>query len=164
MQLTTVHHHSMDSHQTIINQTRILTQTSMAQRFSNPNLPIISQYVCLSRIGRFAKSLQVQYHQYAPIGPFNTNMLPYQRTVHDLFIQNEVREDVQKRMAATLQTLPNSQLPQQIESYHSLVPLDTTHHKSSSIFGGYHSWVYKAQSSANGNFFVLRRIEGEYTP
>lgn len=102
----------------------------------------------------------VQYHQYAPIGPYNTNMLPYQRTVHDLFLPNEIREDLQKKMAASLQTLPNSQLPQHIESYHSLVPLDTTHHKSSSIFGGYHSWVYKAQSSNNGNFFVLRRIEG----
>ncbi|KAK5938234.1 PAB-dependent poly(A)-specific ribonuclease subunit 3 [Knufia obscura] len=102
----------------------------------------------------------VQYHQYAPIGPYNTNMLPYQRSVHDLFLPNEAREDLQKKMAAALQTLPNSQLPQHIESYHSLVPLDTTHHKSSSIFGGYHSWVYKAQSSANGHFFVLRRIEG----
>ncbi|KAK5096534.1 PAB-dependent poly(A)-specific ribonuclease subunit 3 [Exophiala xenobiotica] len=102
----------------------------------------------------------LQYHQYAPLGPYNTNMLPYQRTVHDLFLPNDLREDLQKRMAAALQTLPNSQLPQHIESYHSLVPLDTTHHKSSSIFGGYHSWVYKAQSSANGHFFVLRRIEG----
>ena len=88
-------------------------------------------------------------------------MLPYQRTVHDMFLPNDLREDLQKRMAAALQTLPNSQLPQHIESYHSLVPLDTTHHKSSSIFGGYHSWVYKAQSSANGHYFVLRRIEGE---
>lgn len=105
---------------------------------------------------------QVQYHQYAPIGPYNTNMLPYQRTVHDLFLANDTREDLQKKMAASLQILPNSQLPQQIESYHSLVPLDTTHHKSSSIFGGYHSWVYKAQSSTNGQYFVLRRIEGMF--
>lgn len=101
-----------------------------------------------------------QYHLYAPVGPYTANLLPYQRTIHDLFLPNELREDLQKRMAASLQTLPNSQLPSSIESYHSLVPLDTTHHKSSSVFGGYHSWVYKAQSSANGNYFVLRRIEG----
>lgn len=101
-----------------------------------------------------------QYHLYAPIGPYATNLLPYQRTIHDLFLPNDLREDLQKKMAASLQTLPNSQLPSSIESYHSLVPLDTTHHKSSSVFGGYHSWVYKAQSSANGNYFVLRRIEG----
>ena len=87
-------------------------------------------------------------------------MLPYQRTVHDLFIPNDFREDLQKRSAATLQTLPNSQLPAHIESYHSLVPLDTTHQKSSGIFGGYSSWIYKAQSSSNGQYYALRRIEG----
>ncbi|KAK5302377.1 PAB-dependent poly(A)-specific ribonuclease subunit 3 [Exophiala xenobiotica] len=101
----------------------------------------------------------VQYHQYAPIGPFNANLAPYQRTVHDLFIPNDLREEIQKKSAATLQTLPNSQLPSHIENYHSLVPLDTSH-KSSAIFGGYTSWVYKAQSNANGHFFALRRIEG----
>jgi len=51
-------------------------------------------------------------------------------------------------------------LPSHIENYHSLVPLDTHNQKGSTIFGGYNSWVYKVQSSANGNFFVLRRIEG----
>jgi hypothetical protein len=118
--------------------------------------PLISPYT--------DQNVKVQYHQYAPIGPYNTNMLPYQRTVHDLFLASEAREELQKKLAASLQTLPNSQLPQHIESYHSLVPLDITHHKSSSIFGGYHSWIYKAQSSANGHFFVLRRIEGTITP
>ncbi|RVX72570.1 hypothetical protein B0A52_03966 [Exophiala mesophila] len=101
----------------------------------------------------------VQYHNYAPIGHFNSNLTPYQRTAHDLFIPNALREDIQKKSAAALQTLPNSQLPNHIESYHSLVPLDTNH-KGSTIFGGYTSWVYKAQSSANGHFFALRRIEG----
>jgi PAB-dependent poly(A)-specific ribonuclease subunit 3 len=102
----------------------------------------------------------VQYHQYAPIGPYSSNMLPYQRTVHDLFLSNDFREELQKKSAAALQTLPNSQLPAHIESYHSLVPLDTTHQKSSVIFGGYSSWIYKAQSSSNGQYYALRRIEG----
>ncbi|KEF56974.1 PAB-dependent poly(A)-specific ribonuclease subunit pan3 [Exophiala aquamarina CBS 119918] len=101
----------------------------------------------------------VQYHQYAPIGHYSTNLAPYQRTVHDLFIPDDLREEIQKKSAAALQTLPNSQLPNHIESYHSLVPLDTNQ-KSSTIFGGYTSWVYKAQSSANGHLFALRRIEG----
>ncbi|EXJ87501.1 hypothetical protein A1O3_04461 [Capronia epimyces CBS 606.96] len=103
--------------------------------------------------------LPVQYHQYAPIGHHSSNLTPYQRTVHDLFIPNDLREEIQKKLAATLQTLPNSQLPSHIESYHSLVPLDTNH-KSSTIFGGYTSWVYKAQSSTNGQYYALRRIEG----
>lgn len=71
-----------------------------------------------------------------------------------------MREDIQKKMAAALQTLPNSQLPSHIETYHSLVPLDTAHRKGSGVFGGYTSWVYKAQNSQNGHFSVLRRIEG----
>jgi hypothetical protein len=50
---------------------------------------------------------KVQYHQYAPIGPHNTSLLPYQRNVHDLFIPNDLREELQKRSAATLQTLPS---------------------------------------------------------
>ncbi|EXJ83649.1 PAB-dependent poly(A)-specific ribonuclease subunit pan3 [Capronia coronata CBS 617.96] len=103
--------------------------------------------------------LPVQYHQYAPIGHYSSNLAPYQRTVHDLFIPNDLREEIQKQLAATLQTLPNSQLPSHIESYHSLVPLDTNQ-KSSAIFGGYTSWVYKAQSSTNGHYYALRRIEG----
>ena len=102
----------------------------------------------------------VQYHLYAPIGPYMNNLLPYQRTVHDLFIPNDFREEIHKRSAATLQTLPNSQLPNHIENYHSLVPLDTNHQKGSTVFGGYTSWVYKAQSSQTGHFYALRRIEG----
>ncbi|EHY57233.1 PAB-dependent poly(A)-specific ribonuclease subunit 3 [Exophiala dermatitidis] len=103
--------------------------------------------------------LPVQYHQYAPIGHVGSNLAPYQRTVHDLFIPNDLREEIQKKLAATLQTLPNSRLPSHIESYHSLVPLDTNQ-KSSTIFGGYTSWIYKAQSSTNGQYYALRRIEG----
>ncbi|ETN46163.1 uncharacterized protein HMPREF1541_00347 [Cyphellophora europaea CBS 101466] len=102
----------------------------------------------------------VLYHHYAPIGPYPSNLLPYQKTVHDLFIPNDLREEIHKKNAAALQTLPNSQLPTHIENYHSLVPLDTNHHKGSTIFGGYNSWVYKAQSSQNGQFYVIRRIEG----
>ena len=103
---------------------------------------------------------QAQYHQYAPIGPHNQNLQGYQRNVHDLFIPNDFREEVQKKAAATLQTIPNLHLPAHVESYHSLVPLDTNQ-KGSTILGGYSSWIYKAQSSTNGKFFALRRIEGK---
>src|SRR5258708_3741093 len=83
----------------------------------------------------------VQYHLYAPIDHTPINLLAYQRTAHDLFIANDFREEIQKRNAAALQTLPHSQLPAQIEGYHSLVPLDTQHSKGSSVFGGYTSWI-----------------------
>lgn len=103
--------------------------------------------------------LQAQYHHYAPIGPHLQNLASYQRTVHDLFISNELREELQKKSAASHQTLPSSQLPSQIDTYHSLLPLDTTRQRSVPIFG-YPSWVYKAQDSKDGNYYVLRRLEG----
>ncbi|KAJ5450525.1 PAN2-PAN3 deadenylation complex subunit PAN3 [Penicillium daleae] len=87
----------------------------------------------------------VQYHLYAPIGPHNQNTLGYQRNVHDLFLPNDFREELQKKAAATLQTLP--------------IPLDLSHQKNAATFG-YPSWVYKAQSSKDGNFYALRRLEG----
>lgn len=101
----------------------------------------------------------VQYHLYAPIGPHNQNTLGYQRNVHDLFLPNDFREELQKKAAATLQTLPNTQLPAQIDYFHSLVPLDLNHQKNATIFG-FPSWVYKAQSSKDGNYYALRRLEG----
>ena len=67
---------------------------------------------------------------------------------------------VQEIPVVILISSSDSQLPSHIESYHSLVPLDTHHQKGSQIFGGYTSWIYKAQSSANAYFFALRRVEG----
>ncbi|KAK5691685.1 PAB-dependent poly(A)-specific ribonuclease subunit 3, partial [Elasticomyces elasticus] len=101
----------------------------------------------------------MQYHLYAPIGPHNQNTLGYQRNVHDLFLPNDFREELQKKSAATLQMLPNTQLPAQVDYFHSLVPLDLNHQKNATIFG-FPSWVYKAQSSKDGNFYALRRLEG----
>jgi PAB-dependent poly(A)-specific ribonuclease subunit 3 len=49
----------------------------------------------------------VQYHLYAPIGPHSQNIMGYQRNVHDLFLPNNFREELQKKAAATLQTLPS---------------------------------------------------------
>ncbi|KAJ5819366.1 PAB-dependent poly(A)-specific ribonuclease subunit 3 [Penicillium riverlandense] len=119
------------------------------------------QPVCyfLNLGGNMSDTLQVQYHLYAPIGPHNQNTLGYQRNVHDLFLPNDFREELQKKAAATLQTLPNTTLPSQVDYFHSLVPLDLTHQKNAATFG-YPSWVYKAQSSKDGNFYALRRLEG----
>jgi PAB-dependent poly(A)-specific ribonuclease subunit 3 len=50
-------------------------------------------------------------------------------------------------------------LPAQVDYFHSLVPLDLNHQKNAVTFG-FPSWVYKAQSSKDGNFYALRRLEG----
>ncbi|QDS77819.1 hypothetical protein FKW77_005997 [Venturia effusa] len=107
--------------------------------------------------GTFAQP--AQYHNYAPVGPHKENLLQYQRTVHDLFIADNLREDLQRKAEASLQTLPNSTLPASIEHFHSLVPLDTNNQKNNTTFG-YVTWLYKATSSKDGKLYTLRRLEG----
>lgn len=63
--------------------------------------------------------------------------------------------------ALCLPTFIDTQLPAQVDYFHSLVPLDLSHQKNATIFG-FPSWVYKAQSSKDGNFYALRRLEGVY--
>ncbi|KAG6017254.1 hypothetical protein E4U43_001909 [Claviceps pusilla] len=107
----------------------------------------------------YAPPLQpLQHHLYAPVGPHRDDLMPYHRMAHDFFLPDKLREELQKKSEAALQVMPNSQLPQ-MENYHSLVPLDTTHRKNANIFG-YPSWVYKAISSKTGNLYCLRRLEG----
>ncbi|KAI5296406.1 PAB-dependent poly(A)-specific ribonuclease subunit 3, partial [Ascosphaera atra] len=82
-----------------------------------------------------------------------------ERNVHDLFLPNDAREEIQKKAAAALQTLPNAHLPAAVDHFHSLVPLDLSNQKNAAVFG-YPSWVYKAQSAKDGNYYALRRLEG----
>ncbi|KIW04755.1 hypothetical protein, variant [Verruconis gallopava] len=99
-----------------------------------------------------------QYHNYAPLGPHRENLLAYQRTAHDFFMPDKLREELQKKAESTLQILPSSTLPN-IDHFHSLVPLDTSGQRSSTTFG-YVTWLYKAQSSKDGKYYALRRLEG----
>ncbi|KAL1637858.1 PAB-dependent poly(A)-specific ribonuclease subunit 3 [Neofusicoccum ribis] len=101
----------------------------------------------------------IQYHLYAPMGPHSENLLAYQKTTHDFFIPDHLREDLQRKSEATRQILPNSSLPSAVDHFHSLVPLDTNNQKNASLFG-YPTWVYKAVSSKDGLTYTLRRLEG----
>ncbi|KAG8406334.1 PAB-dependent poly(A)-specific ribonuclease subunit 3, variant 2 [Metarhizium acridum] len=109
--------------------------------------------------GAYAAPLQpLQHHLYAPVGPYREDLMPYHRLTHDFFLPDKLREDLQKKAEASLQFMPNSQLPQ-MENYHSLVALDTSQRKNANAFS-YPSWVYKATSSKTGNLYCLRRLEG----
>ena len=102
----------------------------------------------------------LNYHLYASLGPRRDQITPYQRTTADFFIPDDLREDLQRKAEATLQTFPNSTLPQNVDNhFHSLVALDTVNSRTSTTFG-YPSWIYKATSSIDGNTYALRRIEG----
>ncbi|KXH34174.1 hypothetical protein CSIM01_07176 [Colletotrichum simmondsii] len=100
----------------------------------------------------------LQYHLYAPVGPYRDDLMPFQRQIHDFFLPEKMREEMQRKSEALQQVMPNSTLPP-LDNYYSLVPLDTSHRKSSSVFG-YTTWVYKATSSKNGKTYCLRRLEG----
>lgn len=108
--------------------------------------------------GAFAPLQPLQYHLYAPVGQHRDDLMPYHRQTHDFFMPEKLREEMQKKAEAWRQTIPNSQLPQ-LDNYHSLVALDTTHRKNANMYG-YPSWVYKAASSKTGNMYCLRRLEG----
>lgn len=100
----------------------------------------------------------LQHHLYAPVGPHREDLMPYQRTTQDFFMPEKFREELQRKAEATLQVMPNSQLPI-LDNFHSLVALDTTHRKNASLFG-HTSWIYKATSSKSGRIYSLRRLEG----
>ncbi|GAB7359922.1 hypothetical protein MBLNU230_g7448t2 [Neophaeotheca triangularis] len=101
----------------------------------------------------------LNYHLYAAMGPYRQNLQPYQRTTNDFFLDENLREDLQRKSEATLQTFANSTLPPTVEHFHSLVALDIGNQKSPLTFG-YPSHIYKATSSKDGNFYTLRRISG----
>ncbi|CAJ0548315.1 Ff.00g050690.m01.CDS01 [Fusarium sp. VM40] len=100
----------------------------------------------------------LQHHLYFPVAPHREDLMPYHRLPHDFFLPEKEREEIAKKLEAAGQVLPNSQLPQ-LDNYHNLVPLDTTHRKNANIFG-YPSWVYKATATKTGNLYCLRRLEG----
>jgi PAB-dependent poly(A)-specific ribonuclease subunit 3 len=84
-------------------------------------------------------------------------LLAYQRTAHDFFIPDSVREDLQRKSEAARQTVHNSTSPV-IEQYHSLFCLDIAQQKNTAPFG-YASSIFKAVSSKDGKTYALRRLE-----
>ncbi|EOA85261.1 uncharacterized protein SETTUDRAFT_20779 [Exserohilum turcica Et28A] len=97
------------------------------------------------------------YHLYWPVGPQPTGLLAYQRTAHDFFIPDALREELQKKAEVARQIAPNSTLPV-IEQFHSLFCLDMSPQKNTQPFG-YASWIYRAVSSKDGKTYALRRLE-----
>ncbi|KAK9464377.1 hypothetical protein V1512DRAFT_282109 [Lipomyces arxii] len=101
----------------------------------------------------------LNYHLYAEMPPHKVHLLPYQKTVQGFFLSDNLREELQRKEEASLQVLPNSALPEALDVYYTLVPLDTNAERSSRTFG-YSTWVYKAFSKTDGIAYALRRLEG----
>ncbi|KAF8253602.1 hypothetical protein K440DRAFT_618045 [Wilcoxina mikolae CBS 423.85] len=107
-------------------------------------------------------TMPLNFLNYAPLAPYPQKLLPFQKNIHSFFLSDNIREELQRKGEAALQTMPNipgSLLPTSINEYHSLVPLDMSNQKSAQTFG-YPSWVYKAFSTEDANTYTLRRVEG----
>ncbi|CAK7895898.1 PAN2-Pan3p deadenylation complex subunit Pan3p [[Candida] anglica] len=113
-----------------------------------------------------SRSFPLQYHLYAPAPPprLTIPLPPFETNAQSMFIANDLREALTKRNEATLQTLPRSNLPDHINIYHSLVPIDNHNvmvaKPPSKVFGVPTS-VYKVFSNVDGNPYVLVRIENQ---
>ncbi|CAG8536238.1 2113_t:CDS:10 [Paraglomus brasilianum] len=103
----------------------------------------------------------LQYHLYTSPLPHISNLHPHQKTIHAFFMSDNLREDLQRKNEATLQTV-NAQdynLPEEIHVYHSLYPLESLSESLGKVFG-YPTSVYKSVCTVDGRVYCLRRIEG----
>ncbi|CAK7201398.1 PAB-dependent poly(A)-specific ribonuclease subunit 3 [Sporothrix eucalyptigena] len=95
-------------------------------------------------------------HLYFPQGPHRQDLLPRQRTIHEFFLPEKLRQDIHMKSRAGNQA--SVTLSVNVESYHSLTALDTNSHKVAGSFGRI-TWLYKAVASKNGKHYCLRRVE-----
>lgn len=76
-----------------------------------------------------------------------------------MFIPNDLRESLHRKNEASLQTLQHLNLPEHVNSYHSLVPIDTSYDAISKLWPGKNSILFKCYSNVDGRLYVLRKIE-----
>ncbi|KAJ1983491.1 PAB-dependent poly(A)-specific ribonuclease subunit 3 [Dimargaris verticillata] len=105
--------------------------------------------------------LPLQYHLYGPPPSNIANLRPNQRTVHDFFIPDHLREELAAKAAARWE-LPafNPSLPAEVNQYHSLCPLPALSHSNFLGLGRLKTSSYKAISSHDGCAYTLYRVEG----
>ncbi|KAG5417707.1 PAN3 [Candida metapsilosis] len=108
-----------------------------------------------------APQYPLQYHLYAPAPPprLTVPIKDYETNALKMFIPNDLRENLHRKNEASLQTLQHSNLPEHVNSYHSLVPIDTSYDAISRIWPGKSSLLFKCYSNIDGNLYVLRKIE-----
>lgn len=106
----------------------------------------------------------LQYHLYFPETPqqLKLSMKPNEKTPDELFIPNNIREQLVKKNLASLQNFPpGGPLPDLIKDYFGLVPLDF-HEKKTDVdrYEGHKNSLFKVFSNTDGKLYVLRRIHG----
>ncbi|GAV53510.1 hypothetical protein ZYGR_0AK00120 [Zygosaccharomyces rouxii] len=104
----------------------------------------------------------LQYHLYAPDPPphLRASLRPNERMAQDLFIPNDLREQLVKRNLASLQIFPlGGAIPSVVQDYFGLVPLDFNKNSGKKdSFMGHKNSLYKVFSNVDGKVYLLRRI------
>ncbi|CAI5759803.1 unnamed protein product [Candida verbasci] len=102
----------------------------------------------------------LQYHLYAPTPPprLQIPLQKHETNSSILFIPNNLREYLHKKNESSLQILNHSNLPDHINYYHSLVPIDKSYEIKSKIWNK-NSIIFKCYSNLDGNLYVMRKIE-----
>ena len=78
------------------------------------------------------------------------------------FVADNLREELSARSEAAFGGLrSNTGLPEELQGYHTLVPLETVGGERRK-FGSWYSTVYRATSAKDGGAYVLRRLESAY--
>ncbi|CAR27522.1 ZYRO0D00484p [Zygosaccharomyces rouxii] len=104
----------------------------------------------------------LQYHLYAPDPPphLRASLRPNERMAQDLFIPNDLREQLVKRNLASLQIFPlGGAIPSVVQDYFGLVPLDFNKNSGKKdSFMGHKNSLYKVFSNVDGKVYLLRRV------
>lgn len=78
-------------------------------------------------------------------------------------MSDNIREELQKRSeAAHSVTFPPYNLPDELQGYHSLVPLEQTPSDRRKFFSWF-STVYRATNANDGQPYALRRVESVFS-
>ncbi|EJS42898.1 pan3p [Saccharomyces arboricola H-6] len=99
----------------------------------------------------------LQYHLYAPEQPASLKSLlrPNERSANQLFIPNDIREDLTKKNLSILQIFPSSGkvIPSIVQDYFNLVPLDFNNNGFLNK-----TTLFKVFSNYDGKPYVLKRL------
>ncbi|KAG6888561.1 hypothetical protein C0992_008190 [Termitomyces sp. T32_za158] len=101
----------------------------------------------------------LDYHLYTPIP--SAKFLPSTSDTHLVPPSHALRQLLQKRSETIRQIAPaGSNLPEELQGYHTLVPLEPTTGDRRKL-GNWYSTVYRAINATDGLPYALRRIESE---
>lgn len=100
----------------------------------------------------------LNYHLYAPAPPprLAIPLAPHETNANDMFIDNNLRETLQKKNEATLMTMGRGNFPDSVNVYHSLTPIDM---ETKSKVWKIKSIVFKVFSNVDGNPYILRKLD-----